>query len=298
MLHVLLPTLPRCGDDPRLRTWLVRGDRLQDAERGYLAALGGHFRLPTPVLPVGALTRDQAVDDAEGATWLCADPCFVQAEMTGARMLACGTLDLDADEAEQLARALRPLFGDRGCLLETTEPARWHVMLPRSAHPPAFATPDQVLGADLLAHLPQGADGKRWRALFNEAQVILHQHPVNAARRARGQAPANSLWLWGGGALPAWVKTPLVRMASDAPLAQALGARARIPVQAVAEFDADAAVRDPELLDLETVADLQPWWPSLQQALQRRGGLQLEFAGGERVRVLSRHRFRLWRRVA
>jgi hypothetical protein len=34
---------------------------------------------------------------------------------------------------------------------------------------------------------------------MNEAQMILHDHPVNARRAARGLPPANSVWLWGFG---------------------------------------------------------------------------------------------------
>jgi hypothetical protein len=34
---------------------------------------------------------------------------------------------------------------------------------------------------------PKARKGRRWRALLSEAQVVLHQHPVNA-QRARGQA--------------------------------------------------------------------------------------------------------------
>jgi hypothetical protein len=41
-------------------------------------------------------------------------------------------------------------------------------------------------------------------------QVILHQHPVNAERRARGLPPVNSLWLWGGGPLPQRVNNAVV----------------------------------------------------------------------------------------
>ena len=36
-------------------------------------------------------------------------------------------------------------------------------------------------------------------ALLNEAQMVLHAHPVNEAREARGEPAVNSLWLWGAG---------------------------------------------------------------------------------------------------
>jgi hypothetical protein len=51
--------------------------------------------------------------------------------------------------------------------------------------------------------LPQGADALAWHGVMNEAQMILHTHPVNVAREAHGAPVANSIWLWGGGILPA-----------------------------------------------------------------------------------------------
>ena len=39
-------------------------------------------------------------------------------------------------------------------------------------------------------------------ALLNEAQMLLHAHPVNEAREARGELAINSLRLWGAGRAP------------------------------------------------------------------------------------------------
>jgi hypothetical protein len=36
-------------------------------------------------------------------------------------------------------------------------------------------------------------------ALLNEAQMVLHAHPLNEAREARGEPAVNSVWLWGAG---------------------------------------------------------------------------------------------------
>src|ERR1700744_4132399 len=93
---------------------------------------------------------------------------------------------------EPVARAgpFKPVFGDAGMLLEVSSPDRWHLRLPRDSQIPAFASPKRALGEDLFEHLPQGADGKRWRMLINETQILLHQHPVNQARSERGLPPA------------------------------------------------------------------------------------------------------------
>jgi hypothetical protein len=47
--------------------------------------------------------------------------------------------------------------------------------------------------------MPQGEDAVLWHSVMNEAQMLLHDHPVNEAREARGALPVNSLWFWGVG---------------------------------------------------------------------------------------------------
>ena len=61
------------------------------------------------------------------------------------------------------------------------------------------AEPVQVEGDDIRDCLPAGRDGAQIRKLTNELQMLLHEHPVNIRRAARGLAPVNSIWLWGFG---------------------------------------------------------------------------------------------------
>jgi hypothetical protein len=48
--------------------------------------------------------------------------------------------------------------------------------------------------------LPQGADAQVLKRFGAELEMWLHEHPVNEARRMRGELPVSTLWLWGGGA--------------------------------------------------------------------------------------------------
>src|SRR3546814_6194541 len=122
--------------------------------------------------------------------------------MTAVRLLACGDMGLDQDEADALLRPLKPLFGDLGWPISAPSSERWYVSLPRDARLPAFTDPDTALGAEIHDLLPAGNDGRRWRAVLNEAQIVLHNHPVNAERVRSGRMPVNSLWFHGGGRLP------------------------------------------------------------------------------------------------
>ncbi len=300
-LHVLLPQRDRACIDADARTRLARADRAENGDRGHLHMLGELFDWPGTSLPAGALTREQAAQDAGQDVWLCAEPAWVEADINGARMMACGNLEMDRDEAERFAATLRPVLGDMGVLLELTSAGRWHARLPAGARPPSFAAPDQVLGDDLLRHLDGEGEMRRWRALFTTVQTELHQHPANALRRQRGQRPFNALWFWGGGSLPAWVRSGLESVFSDDLLVQALASRAGAAVVPLARFDqAGDRLAGETMLDLGQHALEGEAWRQLFGMLDQRrvGELHLLFASGERYRLKRSHRWRFWRRGA
>ena len=293
---VWLPALTHFEPTHPLRQWLVRADRLEDGSAGYLAGLSDYFSGAGDPLPAAALTRDLIAGDADGASWLSADPAWVQPDLTGARLLACGQWHLSMQDAQALAASLKPVFGDAGMLLEIDHPDRWHLRLPPGTSLPAFAAPEQAMGEDLSQHLPPGADGRRWRVLLNEVQVILHQHPLNSARRAQGLAPINSVWFWGGGSLPQRVKSSLAGVVSDDLLLQALARRADVTFHArTAETVAAATHADLiDLQDLPATALADAWWPTLQTLLAHKNVI-LHFASGERWLRKPSHRWRFWR---
>ncbi|HSE11547.1 MAG TPA: phosphoglycerate mutase [Rudaea sp.] len=306
-LTLLLPPLQRREDVSAagaLALWVARGDRLPDAKPGRDAALRECFDFVGTEIPIAALTRSLDANDAAGTLWLRADPAWVIADAVTVRLMACGNLQLSRDESDALARALRPLFGDAGFLLEPTTASRWYLRCPPGAQLPLFSPPDAALGDDIGRHLPEGSSAARWQHLLNEAQVMLHNHAVNAERVRRGAAPANSLWFWGPGKLPDWVRTTFTRVASDDDIVRALAQLANVPISpltpvAVVDLAGDerawldlGAIRDPEALTRE-------WLEPIQAALARGliGWLTLHFASGERYRYRHRHRWRFWRRI-
>lgn len=298
-LYALLPPRSRFDALPDMQQWLTRGDKLDSGACGEQAA-SSYFQWPGRNLPAAALMREHLKQDAGDASWLCLDLAHVRPDMTGARMLACGDLDLSREDAEALARPLRPLFGDLGMRLETTLPSRWHLRLPKDAPLPVFDTPAEVLGDDLIRHLPEGDAGRRWRQLFNETQIVLHQHPLNREREQHARMPANSLWPWGGGVSPGWVKAGVDAVFADDLLPIALAGRAGIPVQPLKTFDVDRNITRDTLLDLGRSSSPQACMGLLVGMLQHRyaQALVLHFAGGERWRITRWQRWRFWRRGA
>lgn len=297
-----LPAWARLADQVSAGSVLHRIATRADFEpvaAGDQARIARCFDILPRGLPVAALTRELDAADAMHFTWLRADPGHLRPDMASVRMWACGDLGLTLDECEALLKPLKPLFGDEGFPISAPHPARWYLCLPPDAHLPDFAPPREVLGDDLLAHLPEGGHGQRWRRLLNEAQVILHNHPLNAQRAAAGKLPVNTLWFWGGGRLPDHVRSDVSQLRSGDVVLRALAARAAVPCVA---DDAVKTLPPGALLDLRSLQDvplLQSHW--LEPLLQRqRGGefdrLVLDFGDGRLLRWRDAHRWRFWRR--
>jgi hypothetical protein len=281
-------------------------DRTSGGGEGEAAQLQRHFDLLPRGLPAAALTRRMDAGEDPAAAWLRADPAYVRPDINGARLLAIGEgLALDAEDAEAFLPALRPLFGDAGFPIDAPVPSRWYLRLPPGARPPMFAPPAEALGADLSEHLPEGPEGRRWRALLSEAQVILHNHPRNAARIGAGKPPVNSLWFWGGGRAPDHVACAYARVFGEEALLRALCAAAGIaaePLPATMPAVEEEAVEGDALFDLRDARDagaLARAWLEPAVAALRGGALQslrLDFADGHGLALERGHRWRFWRR--
>lgn len=252
--------------------------------------------------PVAAVSRQHARGDAAGSAWLRADPAYVRPDINGARLLAIGdALQLDDAEAESLLRTLRPLFGDAGMPIEATSPSRWFLRLDPGAPLPTLADPDHALGADFFDHLPPGDSGRRWRALLSEAQVTLHQHPLNAERAARGLAPVNSVWFWGAGRMPDRVASDFASIASDDDAIEAFAAAAGVPVSPLpdawpgpVEQGAAYDLRRARRFDLLCARWLAPALADVRRG--RLGALTLAFDDGSGFLVRRSQALRFWRR--
>jgi hypothetical protein len=302
-LHALLPPLAHVGANPAFLNWLARGDRLSKTRDARTALLRELFHFAGDSVPAAALRHLCHGDDAVVGAWLCADPVWVRSEPTGARLMAWPLADVSADEAEALAAALRPLFGDAGAPLSIETSSAWCLHLLHGAPRAEFRAPADALGVDLMECLPAGDAGRAWRQLFNEAQIALHAHPVNAARVAAGKRPVNALWFWGAGALPASVETGLQTVASVDDVVRGLakmGGAVRVePLPGALESGHHPGAL---LLDLDIPGhadDAAEWLAHFQRWLRERRfeAIAITFADGERFRIRHAHRLRFWRKA-
>jgi hypothetical protein len=235
--ELLVPALfsaPAGARHPSLELVLARARRSSSSSRVFESWLAEAFDIPDAVLPAGALTLLGEGRQPGDSLWARADPVHLRL-MRERLILAPGAaFELRRDEAEALARALNEHFAGQ-LQIEVLAPACWCARLGR-ALASAAPSPLAAAGRDVQLSLPAESGGLQ--ELLNEAQMLLHAHPVNAAREERGDPPVNSVWIWGAGRAPARAEGRWSSVSAQDPvvlgLARLAGARAR-PLAASAQ---------------------------------------------------------------
>jgi hypothetical protein len=295
---------------PALELLMARGDAYLCEARSLQDALLHLFRIPRDEPPIAALTL-LGDDAAPGEDyWLRADPVCLQATRTRLMLAPLPEGELSIEEAQDLAAALAPHLAASGHELMARRAQRWYI---RCAHTPRLRTEPPLAASGLLTEdrLPSGEDGPHWRRLMTEAQMLLHAHPVNAAREASGKPPVNAIWPWGGGRLPVMPPSSYTAVYGDDPLIAGLAraASAFVPLpQTAAAVLADATEASELLIVLapgeagdEPELDAH-WIDPLAKALHDGALAALRIvlidAAGARCRALRRaHLRRFWRRA-
>jgi len=173
--------------------------------RGWMLRDGG---LP---LAAWAAQADGLPSAPAGQGWGLLTPTHWQVGSEQILLLDPAQLHLDEDESRALLQALRGLFEPEGWMLHWGAPLRWYATHD-SLIDLATASLDRVIGRPIDQWLPDRRAGRSVRRLQSEAQMLLHTHPINAAREARGELPVNSFWLSGTG------RTQLVAIDAAEPL--------------------------------------------------------------------------------
>lgn len=258
--------------------------------------------------PVAPLARLGDGAPADGACWMCADPVHLQVDRDALVLVAADHLELDAEESRSLIDALDAHFSPVGIRFEFAAPKRWYARL--DAAPDVETVPlREAAGRSVDERLPHGADALAWHRLFNEVQMLLHAHPVNEAREARGAPAINSVWFWGAGTLPARVAAPFAAVWSRNPLARGLatagGAAAMDLPEEFARWQAAAAQgHHLAVIDQPDAQALESGWlaPALQ-ALRDRSLATLSLyapvgSGVQRFDIAGGDLWKFWRRAA
>lgn len=304
---------------PALARLLGRADQAHGFASGGEAGACEAFGVSGPPWPFAAAAR--AGEDGADATttgdrwWLRADPAYLRVDTGHARLFGAYAIGIGAAESRDLLATLNGHFAEDGICLAAPVPDRWYLALERpsdlATHPPA-----EVAGRNIDAFMPTGEDAAAWRRRLNEAQMLLHDHPVNIERERRSALPINSLWIWGGGWAPVVRDAPqrvwaddvltrgLGRLGGSEPLAlPATGAELE-PVAGTAAV-ADFSARDPLVHGefdawMDALGTIESRWLSpLLERLQRGDFDELELrpADGRGFRLTRSRLKRFWRRT-
>ncbi|GMV46989.1 MAG: hypothetical protein AMXMBFR66_23870 [Pseudomonadota bacterium] len=165
-------------------------------ERALARALGwtgGDGRLPF----AARAARADGLDSGEVAVAL-ATPVHLELEMQQVRLADPARLELSEQDSRALFEAARALVTSAGFGFAFGAASRWY-LLHESLAELATASLDRAIGRSVTTWQRPEPEAGRIRRLQSEVQMLLHVHPVNAAREARGLAPVNSVWLSGCG---------------------------------------------------------------------------------------------------
>jgi hypothetical protein len=306
--------LPPADSLAAAETLIARGRRKRMAPISPEAWLFERFGVTRqrdwPVAPYTLLADGGA---PERHYWMRADPVHLRVGLDSLGLADSAAFDVSRAESEALVETLNRHFGPT-LHFYPMRPTRWYVRLEKA--PDMQTTPATAArGVEIDEKLPSGPDAMRFHALMNEAQMLLHEHPVNAEREARGDLSLNSIWFWGGGVIDTAKTRPFSTVVGDDPLARGLALAAGIPARALPK-DADsvlAALGDEGLalvvLDAPREAQLRErraalerdWFLPLLAALKsgRIGMLTLHLAGENRLLHVETARSDLryfWRR--
>jgi len=112
---------------------------------------------------------------------------------------------ISTDEAQALIAALKESLGSDE--VQFFPGVSYRHILKLKGHEDALLAectpPHDIPGKPIADFLPGGSGSEVLRDLMARSEAVLGEHPVNIERRARGDIPATTIWLfWGSGQLP------------------------------------------------------------------------------------------------
>lgn len=209
--------------------WLAERHALQDgALTAAISLLGDGGSPDTPGTPGTSGTSGMA-------HWLRADPVQLSVDRDALVLADASVFTLTAAEAASLAQTVNAHFGP-ALNFDVVTPLRWYTRID-AAPDLRWTSVREARGQAIPKNLPQGTQAMHWNAIANEVQMLLHEHPVNVAREARGEPMINSLWFWGAGCLATPTKRAFGQVYAEDPVARGLamaagGSAATLPATA------------------------------------------------------------------
>jgi len=175
-----------------------RKERIEGGWRSWLARWLGRDDLATlgPAAVAAAIVEE--VVPTPSTVWI-ATPVHLIAGLTRLHLDRRGILRLSAEDLASFATDFARTFGESEFKIKSMDSGDF-IMRSLATLDVATTEPARAAVGDLEVSLPKGRDAAVLKRLGAELEMWLHGHPINEARRRRGELPVSTLWLWGGGA--------------------------------------------------------------------------------------------------
>jgi hypothetical protein len=185
-----------------------------------------------PIAAISAAADGLAVGDNY---WLRADPVHFVMQRDCFSLSEPAPLFIKPEHATLMVASLNKHFEQDGLVFCIGKSGAWYLHADKVAQI-ATTLPSVAMDKNVHHFMPQGVDSAKWKSILNEMQMLLHDHPANEARESSGELVVNSVWLSGGGVMPAFKTLPQgvdLIIANDV-LSQGLATWANVPCPPVA----------------------------------------------------------------
>ena len=154
-------------------------------------------------LPIAAISA--AVDGLEVGDnyWLRADPVHFVMQRDCFSLSEPAPLLVKPAHATLMVASLNAHFAQDGLVFCIGKSGAWYLRMDKAAQI-TTTLPSVAMDKNVHHFMPQGVDSAKWKSILNEVQMLLHDHPANEARESSGEPVVNSVWLSGGGVMPAF----------------------------------------------------------------------------------------------
>jgi hypothetical protein len=189
-------------EDAGLRRWLSRGQvSFAEPDSEMLIRVLGRIGADVPEEGLAGLRFWGQTGERSGAWMAAADPVHLETRLHSLRLRSLRPDELPRPELRVLFDHLQATLGT-GAEFSFTRLGHYGYLHSTEALATAPVSAAVLHGLPPNEYVPSAESARTYHQLLGELQMALHEHDVNQARVAAGQAEINSLWLWGGGVAP------------------------------------------------------------------------------------------------
>ena len=167
-------------------------------EVSYLSLLG-YDPTKYDIAPAYFDTLAMGVNLKDGEIPLCCDFVILQSSHNDMVMKDYTAGHLSCEESRNYLKALQDQISDYVVTFYPGFGSHNLMVLESEQFTTRLTPPNELIGEGIRKFMPEDDQFKDLIYIINQAQIILHNHPVNQQRKRENLDSVNSIWLWGNG---------------------------------------------------------------------------------------------------